>query len=372
MSSSAAVPGPQRSLWVGTYPAGGPGAPSSGEGVWRLSLDLRTGALTGHLAVRTPSPSFVATSGRYLLVVEEGPEGAVTQLAVDDDGEAVLTARLSSGGADPCHLLVHPDGRAAYVANYSSGTLGVLPLDPDGGLSAAVRAAGGPVQLLAGRGSGLVPLRQDGPHVHSAALAPGGRHLLVADLGTDELRRHTVRRDGTLEDDGVAVRLPAGTGPRHLVAGPHGHLYVVGELSGTVHVLAWDAAEGTAQHLQTQAVCRTVPTPRADVHPSHPVLVPGAATATGEDLLVVGVRGADVLAHHAVRDAGARLEHVADVALPGARPRHLAVVVPSPDRAGPWWTVVALQDSDEVVSVAPDGVVAGRCAVPRPACVVPA
>lgn len=368
---SAAVPGRRRTLWVGTYPAGGPGAPPSGEGVWRLTLDPRTGALDGHLAVRTPSPSFLATTGRHLLVVEEGPDGAVTQMTLDADDEPVLTARVSSGGADPCHLLVHPDGRAAYVANYTAGTLGVLPLDPDGGLSAAVRATGGPVQLFGGRGSGPVRLRQEGPHVHSAALAPGGRHLLVLDLGTDELRRHTVRPDGTLEDDGVAVHLPPGTGPRHLAAGPQGHLYVVGELSATVHVLAWDAAAGRASHLQTLPVCRTAATSGAEVHPSHPVLVAGGSRTTGADVLVVGVRGAEVVAHLAVHD-GARLEHVADHRLPGRTPRHLAVVPGEGSGEAPWWTVVALQDSDEVVALRPDGAVAGRCEVPRPACVVPA
>ncbi|NCT91922.1 lactonase family protein [Cellulomonas sp. APG4] len=368
MSSSAAVPGTQRTLWVGTYPAGGPGAPSSGEGVWRLTLDTGTGGLTGHLAVRTPSPSFLASSGRHLLVVEEGPEGAVTQLTPDADGETVLTARVSSGGGDPCHVLVHPDGRAAYVANYGAGSLAVLTLDPDGGLSEAVRGSGGPVQLLGGRGSGPVAGRQDGPHVHSATLAPGGRHLLVADLGTDELRRHTVRPDGTLEDDGYVVRLPAGTGPRHLAPGPDGHLYVVGELSATVHVLAWDATTGEARHVQAQPVSRTAAPARVDVHPSHPVLV---TAAPDDEVLVVGVRGTDVLARHAVRDGGSRLEHLADQPLPGTRPRHLAVVPRAAPGVGAW-TVVALQDSDEVVSLTPDGDVAGRCPVPRPACVVPA
>ena len=46
-------------------------------------------------------------------------------------GLAVLDV-VASGGADPCHLLLAPDARTLYVANYSSGTLGVLPLDADG------------------------------------------------------------------------------------------------------------------------------------------------------------------------------------------------------------------------------------------------
>ena len=83
--------------------------------------------------------------------------------------------------------------------------------------------------------------RQEGPHAHFAALSPGGTHVLVADLGTDQVRRYRVGPDGLLSDPGVAALLPAGAGPRHLAV--RGELiYAVCELDHTVRTLRWDAA----------------------------------------------------------------------------------------------------------------------------------
>ncbi|MCU1431153.1 MAG: lactonase family protein, partial [Actinotalea sp.] len=239
-------------LWVGTYPADGPdGRAGAGEGIWRVELDPATGGLTGRQVVTTPAPSFLAASadGRTLYAVGETSSGTVSAFAVSPDG-LELRGSVGSGGSAPCHLLLHPTGRALYVTNYTSGTVGVLTLDPDGGFSTEVLAAGGPLQTFEHPGPrevGVVADRQDGPHAHSSLLAPGGEHLLVADLGTDELRRFRVGADGLLQEAGVAAVLPAGTGPRHLAVGPGDHLYVVGELAVTVHVLAWDRATGLAE-----------------------------------------------------------------------------------------------------------------------------
>lgn len=353
-------------LWLGTYPPEGPaGEAGRGEGIWRLDLDRVTGALTGALAAPTPAPSFLALSGdgRTLYAAGETASGSLTRFTVAG-GELVEHERVASGGADPCHLLVHPDGRALYVTNYSSGSVGVLTLDADGSFSAEVRAAGGPVQVLGNAGSGPVADRQEGPHAHSTLLAPGGQLLLSADLGTDELRRFRVLDDGRLAEAGVATTFTAGTGPRHLAVGPGDHLYAVGELSATLHVLRWDAA-GTATELDSQPVCHSPVVSGDAVLPAHLVVRDGH--------VLVSVRGPDVLAQFAVLDGGARLEHMRDVPVGGAWPRHMAVVGDA-DRS---WVVSAAQDSGRVTVLAWDasGVRDGLVAaldVPHPACVVAA
>ena len=71
--------------------------------------------------------------------------------------------------------------------------------------------------------------RQEGPHAHFAGYAPGGRHVLVADLGTDELRRYLVLEDGLLEPDGIGATLPPGSGPRHFAVRGE-NIYLVCEL----------------------------------------------------------------------------------------------------------------------------------------------
>ncbi|WP_024285719.1 lactonase family protein [Cellulomonas sp. KRMCY2] len=361
-------PADRTRLWLGTYPPDGPdGAADRGEGIWRLDLDPATGTLSGVLAAACAAPSFLALSadGATLYAVGETTPGTVSCFAVGPDGALALRQRVAGGGDAPCHLLLDPAGRALYVTNYGDGSVGVLTLAPDGGFGADVLAAGGPVQVLPGRGSGPVARRQDGPHAHSSILTPDGAHLLVADLGSDELRLFGVLADGLLVDEGVGFRFAPGTGPRHLAVGPGGHLYAVGELSVTVHVLAWDPGTGTARQVQVLPACRSPRVSGDVVYPAHIVV--------HDRHVLVSVRGADVLARFAVHDGGARLEHLGDVPVGGAWPRHFAVVDGGPGRAdGPGaLTVVAAQESGVVTVLGAAGSAVGPgLRVPFPACVV--
>ncbi len=362
-------------LWIGTYPPAGAGSPAGhGEGVWRARFDLATSSwLEARQVADLPAPSFLVAhpSGAVLYAVGETADGTVTALATDGVESAAGTLRtlgtVRSGGDDPCHLLLSPDATTLYVANYSSGTIGVLPLTPEGAWSPEVVAAGGPVQVFraadsATSGVGPDVERQDGPHAHAIMIAPGGQHLLATDLGTDELRRFRIRSDGLLDADGIAVRLPAGTGPRHLAAGPGDHVYVVGELDSSVHVVRWDRTTATATLVQTVPACHGVPRAagRGDRNlPSHLEVLDGT--------VVVGVRGADVLSTFGASTGGSRLNPLGERPSEGTWPRHFAVV----DGA----TVVANQVSSTVVvmrgaDAEPDGLTRA-IELPSPACVVP-
>ena len=341
---------PER-FWVGTYPRGGPeGEPGTGEGIWRLDRN-REGSLSALLAAPLPAPSFLALTpdGTTLYAATETPSGTVTRLAVSPDGDLVELERVASGGDEPCHLLLTE--RALYVANYASGSVGVLTLD-DGAFSAEVVRAGGPVQLMQHAGSGPDAGRQEGPHAHSTLLA--GPWLLAADLGTDEIVRYRVHDDGRLTADGVAHGLPPGTGPRHMALGDDGRLYVVGELSVTVHVLALDTVRGVATAVQVVPACHSPLVTGARVLPAHVVV-------NGDEVLV-SVRGADVIARFAMDEHG-RLEHVADLAVGGGWPRHFAVVDDG--------VIVAVQNGGVVSLLDREGRGIG-VALDHPACVVPA
>jgi 6-phosphogluconolactonase (cycloisomerase 2 family) len=335
----------QTALWIGTYPVAGAGTPvGQGEGIWRVDLDPATGALgNARQVVETPSPSFLALRGTVLYAAHEQADGTVSAFDVVGD-TLVHRATVPSGGADPCHLLLDEGGRTLFVANYSSGTLGVLPLDADGGFSAR-----GPAQVLGHTGSGPDEDRQESSHAHFVALDPSGDFVLVADLGTDEIRRYR-RVDGRLVEDGIAAVLPAGTGPRHLTFSADGRFaYVVGELDVTVRVLAWASGSGTL--VQTLPATTVRATERR--LPSHVV--------RDGDRLLVGVRASDALTRFAIRADGL-LEPVADDPVPGAWPRHFDVV--------DGWTVVAEQVSGGLATLARDGSVVGTLSLPAPSCVV--
>jgi 6-phosphogluconolactonase (cycloisomerase 2 family) len=306
-----------------------------------------------------------------LYAVGEQAEGTVTAFAVPGTpAHAPLDARdvVGSGGADPCHLLLAPDARTLYVANYSSGTLGVLPLDRDGRFTAEVRAEGGPVQVLGHGGVGPDIDRQEGPHAHFVALAPGGRFLVVVDLGTDELRRYAHDAEtGLVTDAGIAAILPPGTGPRHLAFAPDGRTaYVVGELDVSVHVLAWDAASASGTLVQSlPAGLPGLPDDGADRAAAAPRAQPAHVQLDG-DRLLVSVRTDDVIVAYTVA-ANGRLSPAGTTRLPGGWPRHFAVVEHT--------VVVAEQVGGRLVALRADagpgpGRVTSTLTLPAPACVV--
>lgn len=352
-----------RALWIGTYPPAGIGTPPGrGEGVYRVELDPATGALgEPRRVVETPAPSFVVRrpDGAVLYAADESERGRVAAFRVHGDVlEPLGTA--ATGGAYPCHLLL--DGDRLYVANYGDGALGVLALAPDGGF------ASDEPQVLRHEGHGPRADRQEGPHAHFVVLAPGGR-VLVVDLGTDEVRRYTRTPHG-LEPAGVAATLPPGTGPRHLVlaptpAGPGapgaGRTvgYLTGELDATVHVLSWDVATGTGELVQTLPALAPGAARQGGTGASAPA--PSHLALDGREL-VVGVRGAGVLARFAVADDGL-LTPAAEHALPTATPRHHAAV------GG--WTVVAEQEPGAVTVLDRSGRVVASRPVPSAACVAP-
>jgi 6-phosphogluconolactonase len=354
-----------RELWIGTYPVAGAGTPvGQGEGVWSVPFDDETGALGEARQVAVvPSPSFVAARGPWLYAVSEDEPGAVVALPASAPDQT--TASALSGGVYPCHLVATE--HALLVANYGSGTLGVVPLDASGALTSDETAVHGHA------GSGPREDRQEGPHAHFVALAPGGRHVLVVDLGTDQVRRYAW--DGrTATPDGIAVTFPPGTGPRHLDFSPDGRFaYVTGELDRAVHVLAWDVETATG------ALVQSVPAV-VDAASGAAASDEGARTPPGDDpvrngdgdlpshlvldgdQVLLTVRGADVLTRWQVGPDGLLVDGSSH-ALGGHWPRHFAVVGT--------WLVVALEKSGELVVLSRDGAERTRLALPSPTCVLP-
>lgn len=365
---------PQQRLLVGTYPASD--EPGSGEGIWSLDLDLRTGALSGaRQLVETASPSFLAVhpSLDVVVAVSETGQGRVRTFVLDGDG-LLATSDASTGGDDPCHLVVGEGD--VLVANYGSGSLAVLPTSPDGRL-------GGSVATFAHSGSGPVRERQRSPHAHYV-LEVSDRFVWVSDLGTDEIRRfRRTATPGVLVADGVAVVFPPGTGPRHVALAADGTAFVVGELDSQVHVVR-TAADGSGTVVSSVPAC-TTPATESGSFPSH------VALSADGTRLYVSVRGPDVLSVFAV-DPGSGADpvvrHLADSPSGVVWPRHHAVLAPSGGQAErgseglpgadgpvPDLVVVAGQTSGEVTVLRVDretGVadVVSSVPLPAPACIV--
>jgi 6-phosphogluconolactonase len=236
-----------------------------------------------------------------------------------------------SQGVGPCHVSVDRSGRVALVANYASGSVGVLPIEADGRLGPATAA-------VQHRGSSVNPERQTGPHAHSITPAPDNRFVLAADLGLDRIMVYRLQAaDGRLiPNDPPWAAVKPGAGPRHLAFHPTRPLvYVINELDSTLVTFAWDARRGTLRELQTVS---TLP---ADYRgASFPAEV--RVDAAGR-FLYGSNRGHDSIAVFRIEESTGLLSAIAYESTLGAHPRHFTL------HPSGQWLLVANQDSDSII-----------------------
>jgi 6-phosphogluconolactonase len=237
-------------LYVGTYTS----KKSKGIYLYEWHTD---GKLRGHgLAAESVNPSFLAVhpSRRFLYAVGEVGSlggkrtGGVRAFAMDTaTGKLQFLNEQPSAGAGPCHLVVDTAGRHVLVANYSGGTVAVLPIAADGRLAE-------PTCVIQHQGKSVNPKRQEAPHPHSVNLDASGRFAIVADLGLDRVYvyRYDAERGELKANDPPFASVAPGAGPRHFAFHPSGKFaYVINELANTVTAFRWDGSQGTLQEIET-------------------------------------------------------------------------------------------------------------------------
>ncbi|MFJ6165677.1 lactonase family protein [Micromonospora orduensis] len=282
-----------------------------GSGIVAARRDPVTGALTplGTVAV-TPSPSFLARhpTRPVLYAVNELKDGEVSAWRVGSDGALDPLGSWSTGGAEPCHLAVLPDGGHLVAANYGGGSVAVFPLDAQG-------VPGERSDLVVHEGHGPDPERQEQAHTHMVSPGSGRGPLLAVDLGTDSVYRYDLdAATGRLVPRAPRVRTAPGTGPRHLARHPDGRrCYLVGELDGSV--TAYELSDDGALHQRARV--------EASERSGH---VQPSEVAVGPDgrFLYVANRGVGTIAVFAL--AGEAPELVAEVDTDGEWPRHFALI----------------------------------------------
>lgn len=253
-------------LLVGSY------ATPQDEGIKVYAFDSGSGACRYVSGLRGLSnPSYLTVSRDGMRVYAVGEESDSTSCAHTLSFDAA-TGRLTpvntqpTHGAAPCHIALSPQEEYALTANYLGANITLFPLDAQGRLQ--------PGSTIDFTGCGPDPERQEQPHLHCITFTPDSRLLLANDLGTDRIHCFPLcgqQSDGAhpLLDPSEAfdVVLPAGTGPRHLDFAPDGrHAYLLGELSGEVHVLAYDAGKLTL--IQTLLADSLQARGSADIHVS--------------------------------------------------------------------------------------------------------
>ncbi len=242
-------------VYVGTFTAPAtppePPRPSSSKGIYVFDFHTATDELTPlGLAAETFSPSFLAVhpNQRFLYAVVNGPNGAVRSFAINSKtGKLTLLNEVASHGDNPCFLDVDRRGKDILVANYTNGSVAVLPIKPDGRLGEAT-------SVVQHSGSSIDAKRQEGPHAHMISTSPDDRFALAADLGLDKILvyRFDADRGSLVGNIPAYATLKPGSGPRHFCFHPSGkYVYVVSEMAATVTVFGFDPISGALSALQT-------------------------------------------------------------------------------------------------------------------------
>ena len=199
-------------------------ADNSAGGVYAISEK------TAVCAIPLPRSSYIVHHKNKLYVTSNAARKSADKsgfLNTIDAETLNILNQMPVNGITPCHLTVAPDGKFVYTVNYSSGNLSEIPLV--NGIPCP------PGRLIQHSGSSVNLRRQKSAHPHFAGFDPQGRQLFVCDLGTDEIWIYNYIPGKGVELPCVEkLKLPPGSGPRHLALAPDGDtIYVANELSSS-------------------------------------------------------------------------------------------------------------------------------------------
>lgn len=201
-------------------------------GVYRCELD-EGGNVETKKIISSPSPMWIepAEDGSVWVLMRAPFEDSMNSGVAKYDlvsGERIGDI-LSTEGEVACHLAV--DGEDLYAANYISGS---------------VWSSRG--KLVTNSGSGINPVRQSSPHVHSVFFSPDKKYVLSCDLGVDKI----IVFDRNLNFISSADT-PAGAGARHLSFSKDGNfVYVINEMGGSISIFLY--REGLLDYINTVSV----------------------------------------------------------------------------------------------------------------------
>ena len=176
--------------------------PGNGRGIHIFNVDRATGALTAagvHEMGTSPSHLAVNAAGTRLYSANETDrrgdqkDGTVTAFAIDPkDGSLKPLNTVTSGGAGPTYVSLHPSGKFLLVANYFGGAVAVLPVLADGKLGAATdvkvdTGKVGPTKAPNAPKGSFAFSGHDRTHAHQILADPSGKYVLHVDLGLDTI-----------------------------------------------------------------------------------------------------------------------------------------------------------------------------------------
>ncbi|MEE3421028.1 MAG: lactonase family protein [Lachnospiraceae bacterium] len=212
-------------FYVGSYNS------ADEDSIYYCSLDSVSGemkALSSFKGLANPSYLAWSLDHKYLFAVEElNPTGNLVLLRMNGEQPEFVT-RVSTDGADPCHISVDKSGSYICAANYSSGSLAAFHFDE---AKEDLHRLG----RIQEEGSGPNKERQECAHIHFSGWI--GDDLYVCDLGSDLVRCFHREGDALTEDPSLSMHVNPGYGPRHFAASADGkNIYLITEMGSRICV----------------------------------------------------------------------------------------------------------------------------------------
>ena len=317
------MPAEEITLLVGTY------TKRDSEGIYQYKFNPETGesklvSVTG--SIDDPSYLAVSPDKKFVYAVSEVNGGSIKAYSLGDSSLTFINS-ASSGGVHPCYVAVDNTGKYVFAGNYTSGSVGVLPVTENGGV-------GEPVQSIQHKGSGPNKARQEGPHVHSVNVSPNNKDVYVPDLGIDQIVAYRFDATKGLLSPGASVSVKPGSGPRHMAFHPNGKFaYLVQEMAGMVTAFAYaDSSLTMIEEVSTLPEGYEGDNASADIHISP-----------DGKFLYASNRFHDSIAVFTIDSETGKLSLVSHHSVMGQVPRNFAI---SPDGK---YLLVANQESDNIV-----------------------
>lgn len=205
-------------------------------------LDAQSGALAGVETVPvggTVMPMALSPDHHRLYAALRSKPYRVVSFAIDPrDGHLV---ELGHAPLADSMAYISTDGTGRYLlsASYGGNLLAVNRIGENG-------VAGDVLQTV-----------KTGPMAHAIRTSADNRYAFASVLGADAwLRLKFDAATGALtEDEQPAYSLPKGSGPRHFVfSADQRFVYLIDELDGKLHTLAFNAATDTVKPIQTISI----------------------------------------------------------------------------------------------------------------------
>ena len=233
-------------LLIGTYTGTG------SKGIYVYNFNAQTGKakwVSNTDSSTNPSYITLSHSGNFLYAVNEtngANPGKVSAYSFNKkNGNLTYLNTELSGGDDPCYVAISSNDKWIAVANYTGGSVSVLPVNKNGSLQPLA-------QLIQDSGGSVNKERQEKAHVHESVFTPDNAYLLTPDLGNDKVMIYQFNSSLSkpLRPSSPAfVATSPGNGPRHITFSPNKKFaYLIHELSGTV--TAYSYSMGKLKEIQ--------------------------------------------------------------------------------------------------------------------------